>query len=81
MPLTVEDNEKTRKLYFRAIQELDTHVKPKGDGTFVLNIDEPPAGVEAQVFNDLGKSLEETNSQIKTGKLKTREVEKGGIPQ
>jgi hypothetical protein len=70
-PLLVED----WQYYETALMRFQQHVKPAGDGTFRLDIEDSTSiGIDPDLFEKLKHSLEVTNTKIRRGELDPKQV-------
>jgi exonuclease VII small subunit len=61
--------------YEAAMSQLEKYIKRAQDGTFRLEIEDGKSiGVDPVVFEDLKRSLEETNRKIRQGELSPEQV-------
>jgi hypothetical protein len=64
-----------RQHYEAALMRFQAHVKRAADGTFQLDVgDGKSIEVDPVLFEELKRSLEETNKKIKQGELKPEQV-------
>ena len=61
--------------YEAAMSRLEPYIERAKDGTFVLKIDDGKSiGIDPDTFEDLRRSLHETNRKIKQGELSPEQV-------
>lgn len=71
----VKDNQDRKQKAEKAIQQLERHVHRAPDGTFELKVnDAQSAGVDPVLFDELKRSLDETNRRVKSGELRPGDV-------
>ena len=69
------ENQDRKQKTGQAIQKLERHVHRAPDGTFELKVnDAQAAGVDPVLFDELKRSLDETNRRLKSGELRQEDI-------
>jgi len=71
----VHENQERKQKTEHAISKLENHIHKTPDGTLELRVkDAQAAGVDPMLFDELKRSLDETNRRLKSGELRLDEV-------
>jgi hypothetical protein len=70
----VEEYKKKKDEFERAIRQVEKHVQKKGGRLTLEAKDAKAVDVDPVLFDDLKRALDNTNEQVKSGKLKLDEV-------
>lgn len=71
----VRENQERKQKAEEAIQKLEHHIHKAPDGTLELRVnDAQSAGVDPVLFDELKRSLDETNRRLKSGELRPEDV-------
>lgn len=71
----VQEQQKKKVEFDKAVREMEKHVRKNPDGTFTLDANSArEANVDPAAFDALKKSLDHTNDHVKSGRLKGKDV-------
>jgi len=71
----VRENQERKQKAEHAIKQMENHIHKSHDGTLELRIkDAQAAGVDPVLFDELKRSLDETNRRLKSGELRLEDV-------